>query len=157
MSGWEGFRLVTKIKKLKAFIKDWTDSQFGSVAQSLDSHLLEIQQVDIKEESGSISPEDYSRRLLLKLSFKKKVREEEIKWRQRSRLRWLLEGDRNSKFFHSYASFRHKSNKIVVLMDGDQRREDKDSISNHIIQFIKSLYQKEAWNVLRWTTYVLMS
>lgn len=52
--GWEGFRLVTIFKKLKAFIKDWVASQFGSVEQSLASLLVEIQQIDIKEESGSI-------------------------------------------------------------------------------------------------------
>lgn len=54
VSGWEGFRLVTIFKKLKAFIKDWVASQFGSVEQSLASRLLEIQQIDIKEESSSV-------------------------------------------------------------------------------------------------------
>ena len=57
-----------------------------------------------------------------------------------------MEGDMNSKFFHSFASFRKRSNKIVLLMDGDRRLEDKNSISYHIVQFFKALYLKESWN-----------
>ena len=99
---WEGFRIVSKLKRLEVLIKDWAARQFRSVEQYLTGLLLDIQQIDIIEEVGNLSPEDCSRRLLLKLSFQKKVGEEEIKWRQRSRLKWLLEGYKNSKLFHSY-------------------------------------------------------
>ena len=57
-----------------------------------------------------------------------------------------MDGDNNSKFFHSFASFRDRSKRIVILMDGDRRLEDKNSISDHIVQFFKALYRKESWN-----------
>ena len=47
----------------------------------------------------------------------KKIVNEEIIWRQRSRMEWLKEGDLNTKFFHGRASMRKKKNKISRLKD----------------------------------------
>jgi hypothetical protein len=39
---------------------------------------------------------------------KKNLDDEKSYWQQRARLKWLLEGDRNTKFFHISASNRKK-------------------------------------------------
>jgi hypothetical protein len=42
---------------------------------------------------------------------------EEMLWLQRSRIDWLREGDRNTKFFHHKAVWRARRNKITKLRD----------------------------------------
>lgn len=44
---------------------------------------------------------------------------EEMLWLQRSRINWLKEGDRNTRFFHSRAVWREKKNKITKLRDAN--------------------------------------
>jgi hypothetical protein len=44
---------------------------------------------------------------------------EEMLWIQRSRISWLKEGDRNTRFFHQKAKWRARRNKIKKLKDND--------------------------------------
>jgi hypothetical protein len=44
---------------------------------------------------------------------------EEMLWLQRSRISWLKEGDRNTRFFHQKAVWRAWQNKIKKLKDDD--------------------------------------
>lgn len=44
---------------------------------------------------------------------------EEMLWLQRSRVNWLKDEDRNTKFFHSRAVWRAKKNKISKLRDAN--------------------------------------
>lgn len=39
----------------------------------------------------------------------------EIRWQQRARCNWLASGDRNTHFFHSYASARNRKNTVTIL------------------------------------------
>jgi hypothetical protein len=49
---------------------------------------------------------------------------EEMLWLQRSRVTWLKEGDRNTKFFYQKAVWRARRNKIKKLKDNDGSWKD---------------------------------
>ena len=43
------------------------------------------------------------------------LEQEEVHWLQRSRANWLRHGDRNTTFFHQFATARRKKNMIKKL------------------------------------------
>lgn len=116
---------------------------FGNVEVSMAELLCRIKAIDTKEESEALSDSDRNLRRELQEQYQCKAKEEEIKWRQRSRYLWLKEGDRNAKFFHNFASYRKRNNMISVLLDGDRRLESQNEICDHVLAFYKDLFTKE--------------
>ncbi|KAL3527196.1 hypothetical protein ACH5RR_011852 [Cinchona calisaya] len=53
--------------------------------------------------------------------------------RQRSKMHWFREGDRNTKFFHSKASTQYKNNLVKDLRDDTEIWYEKDSDIERIV------------------------
>jgi hypothetical protein len=62
------------------------------------------------------------------------LEQEEIKWQQRSRANWLQNGDKNTAFFHSFASARKKKNHIKQLKDPTGAFVEGTDLLNPIIE-----------------------
>ncbi|XP_043687692.1 uncharacterized protein LOC122638906 [Telopea speciosissima] len=67
------------------------------------------------------SPSDDSRRALM--DARKKLHDvllqEEIFWRQKSRVRWLKEGERNTRFFHTIVNVRRRIRRVEKVRDAN--------------------------------------
>jgi hypothetical protein len=69
---------------------------------------------------------------------------EELHWLQRARANWLTQGDRNTKFFHQFASARRKRNMIKKLKgDDDQWVEGTALLKPMILDYFSSLFTSE--------------
>ncbi|XP_020688139.2 uncharacterized protein LOC110103678 [Dendrobium catenatum] len=57
-------------------------------------------------------------------------------WKQRAKVKWWVDGDSNTKFFHSYASARRNSNSILKIKDGNGNLvEEQKQIEEILSQF----------------------
>ncbi|KAI5666354.1 hypothetical protein M9H77_16207 [Catharanthus roseus] len=75
---------------------------------------------------------------------------EEDYWKTQSQADWLLEGDRNTTFFHLKASQRHKQNTIAKIKDGNGViHEDSTGIEFTILNYFHSIYTSNNSHVLQ--------
>ena len=68
------------------------------------------------------------------------LRDEELKWYQRSNAQFILEGDSNTRYFHSLANSRHRK-KLIHSLDQDEGMiEGHRELKNYITRYYKNLF-----------------
>ncbi|KAK2662775.1 hypothetical protein Ddye_001349 [Dipteronia dyeriana] len=71
-------------------------------------------------------------------------RREEQKWRQRFKVKWLKDGDRNSRYFHILANLRRKYNRIGEIHIGDMRLDGPIQIKEGVFGYFKNHFQSHS-------------
>jgi hypothetical protein len=68
------------------------------------------------------------------------LREEELKWYQHSKSQFILEGDSNTRFFHSVTNGRHGKKHIHSLSQDEGMIEGQDNLKDYITNYYKNLF-----------------
>ena len=137
--GSPSFVLAKKLRALKREIKRWSIEEFGNVEARNKAWAEELKLLDRFEEDRGLS-EEKERRRVLATDLEASLLQEEISWRQKSRVRWLMEGDKYTKFFYQMANSNCRNNSIESLIVNGSSTSDPTIISDHIVGFYKSLF-----------------
>jgi hypothetical protein len=140
--GTPSFVLAKKLQALKGKIKEWNSEVFGDVGARNKAWAEEVQLLDSIEESRGLSDEEKERRCRLVSDLEGSLLQEEICWRQKSRIRWLKEGDKCTKFFHQVANANRRNNTIDSLLVNSTPISDPDAIKSHIVNFYEALFSE---------------
>ncbi|XP_040369487.1 uncharacterized protein LOC121051324 [Rosa chinensis] len=122
----------------------WNWEVFGGIHRRVDADLsaLTILQEHIAHSGGS--DEEFSIENELQANLIESLRLQELFWREKSRLRWLSDGDRNTTYFHAMCRARQLRSSITLLREGDQVFEDASSIHNHVLDYYSNLFANHA-------------
>lgn len=70
-----------------------------------------------------------------------------IYWRQRAKVHWLRDGDRNTRFFHHFASERRKRSRLSrLVVEGGRVVEREEEILEQVSDYYKMLFTSSAGN-----------
>jgi exonuclease III len=130
------FQVVEKLKGCRAALIGWSKERFGSLASTIKGKRAQLQQLVNDTPSGHsagiMALQDELNGLLEK---------EEIFWRQRSRVAWMSEGDKNTKFFHAQCNQRRQTNLISGLRDRDGVwQTEKAKLAEIVVDYYQAIF-----------------
>lgn len=66
--------------------------------------------------------------------------QEEIYWKQRAKQHWLKEGDRNTRFFHRYATGRRRKNKLYKIQNEEGDWVEEEAMHKVITEYYTTIF-----------------
>eukprot|EP00253_Pinus_taeda_P035962 PITA_35962 len=132
-----------KLKELKERIKKWNKEEFGNILeekQKLETEMEEIQQKIINE---GRTEESSVREGIILGKLEERRKQEEVLWRQKSRIKWLREGERNTRFFHQ-AMVHHRQRNIIfsIKNENGERIVEQEGIERVLMDYHKGILTK---------------
>ncbi|XP_048491371.1 uncharacterized protein LOC125492703 [Beta vulgaris subsp. vulgaris] len=129
---------------VKKNLKQWNHDDFGNI----DSHIsrLEslIQSYDDLSNQRSLDEEELDGKKSAIADLWMWMKRKEVYWAQNSRVSWLKEGDRNTKFFHTVASNKRRKNSISSIKVNGVKIDDPPKLKSSAAAFFKDIF-KEEW------------
>nr|XP_027124765.1 uncharacterized protein LOC113741433 [Coffea arabica] len=103
---------------LPTFRTRWNKEVFGNIFDRVRDHEAKVSELECSLEEGP-SEEGTYQLVQAQGELKQSLLTEAAFWRQKACLRWLREGDANSKFFHAQVKQRRARSCIHRVKDGD--------------------------------------
>ncbi|XP_049347879.1 uncharacterized protein LOC125812432 [Solanum verrucosum] len=140
------FILASKLKYMKGKLKEWRRTRQGNLGLQKQSILNQLADLGRIQDQRQLTDDESYLRAVLTVEFEDNAKREEVAWRQRSRVLWLKEGDRNTKFFHRTANSHRRYNNIDKISVNGVCTQEPAIIKEEILNFYQNLYTKtERW------------
>jgi mannosylglycoprotein endo-beta-mannosidase len=97
-----------KIRRLRQYLRGWARQTAGSYRKEKKTLLSLLDNLDKKAETEQLSDQEVNLKQYLKERLVSLLWGEELKWCERAKVKTLLEGDANTKFFHLVANGKHR-------------------------------------------------
>ncbi|KAL6503202.1 isoform X1 [Orobanche hederae] len=128
--GWAGFILKEKLKSLKADLRWWSTNIYGNLDNRVKDRKEALERLDSIDHSRGLGEAEIIERNKLRALLILDLKERNIMLRQKAKAKWVVEGDKNTSYFHRCINGRLKSNEIVELMINDRWFEDVEEVKN---------------------------
>ncbi|XP_027122034.2 uncharacterized protein [Coffea arabica] len=156
---WEGTflgpplqRLVAKLREVKQQVQLWSRDSFGDIFKGVRKARGEVLRLE------GLFDSDPSESNLLALQeartgLKNSLMIEEGYWRQKARVKWIREGDKNSKYFHSIVTER-RAKAVIHRIKGTNGvwLTEEDRIAVEAVEYFKAVFSAEpfsgSWDTL---------
>ena len=132
------FSLMTCLDRCRARLDDWNKVEFGHVGKTIADFQKHLEWL----ERQPMSPKNIQSMKATRVNLNCWLENEDAMWLQRSRISWLQNDDRNTRFFHEKASSHFRKNFIEGLLDENwQWQEDESKVEGIVVDYYKSLFQ----------------
>jgi hypothetical protein len=141
--GSPSFIFACKIKTLKMDLKKWNEEVFGNIECNKSKLPNDLRELDTIEEDWALDSAELAKKGEVSKELEACLLMEDVSWRQKSKILWLKEGDKCSKFFHSMANSHRRYNSIDSFMIEGNLTNNQAVISEHIVKYYQKLFEEQ--------------
>eukprot|EP00253_Pinus_taeda_P019947 PITA_19947 len=137
------FQFQQKLKHLKGKIKYWNRTTFGNILHGKANIEQDMKQLQQKIITQGRSDDLADQEKILEKELMEKEKQEEMLWKQKSRIRWLKEGEKNTKFFHNTTIQRRMHNNITHIQNEQGAKLEKhEEIEAEVLNHFKQVHKE---------------
>jgi mannosylglycoprotein endo-beta-mannosidase len=133
-------RWQMKIRRLRQHLRGWAKHVSGVYKKEKITLLNKLDELDKKVEHTLLNDSERDLKHVLNERLAELLREEELKWYQRAKVKHLLEGDANTKYYHLLANGRHRKPRIFQAEDDDNILTGDAQLKEHITSYYKTIF-----------------
>jgi hypothetical protein len=132
-----------QIGLLRRYLKGWDANLHRDSRYEKDTILQQIQELDLVADGVGLNDEGWMLRYHLEETLVNLYQKEENYWRQRSHIKWTVEGDANTAYFHAIANGQRRKCAITSLSTPSGPITDQQDIQSHVYAFYRELMGTE--------------
>ena len=133
-------RWQNKIRRLRQYLRGWAKHTAGAYKQEKKRLIAGLDELDKKAETSILTDNEINLKHYLKERLISLLREEEIKWYERAKVKSLLQRDDNTRFFHLVANGKHRKQHIFRLEQEDGIIVGDIELKKYITNYYKNLF-----------------
>ncbi|XP_049413166.1 uncharacterized protein LOC125876094 [Solanum stenotomum] len=131
-----------KLKKVKKELSIWSKEVFGDIFQQIATieDIIKVKEAQLEIQHSATNRAELSKE---EAKLKKFLKLEEDFWRQKAGMKWCMDGDRNTNFFHSFVKGRRKKLHIAeMITEQGVTLSTNDEIREAAVQFYKDQFSE---------------
>ncbi|XP_057782626.1 uncharacterized protein LOC131000636 [Salvia miltiorrhiza] len=135
-------RVMKKLKRLRPTLKTWNKDTFGNYNVTLADLQQDLSSLQENIDERGYTDELFDQEVNLQARIGSVLLRKSEHLRQQSRVSWLSDGDRNTRFFHSMVKWRRSNQNIKKLNIDGVISEDPGVMAAHVIHFYEDLFSE---------------
>jgi hypothetical protein len=140
-----GYVLKEKLKYLKVALKEWNKVEYCKMEDNIKTLISRIRELDLSGENSLLTSQDVEERRSLFGDLWRLLKSKEVLAVQRSRVKWNIDGDANTKFFHGCMKLRQQRNVLVCLRVGDRWLDTSTEIVAEVTNYFINHFSSNTW------------
>ncbi|KAL6126088.1 hypothetical protein ACLB2K_074139 [Fragaria x ananassa] len=138
------FVLASKLRTLKQRIQVWNKTEFEDVNKMVEDSFVDLDR--IQQEIANLGPTEdrLSEESVASAHVHVALALQEMFFCDKSRVKWLTEGDRNTSFFHAMVKVRQLKQSLSIMRYGGCIIDDPKDINDHVVIYFKDLFTADS-------------
>ncbi|KAH1215344.1 putative ribonuclease H protein [Glycine max] len=142
-SGWGGYALKLKLKFIKGCIRQWSLQNGAINVSKIQDLKKKLNDLEAGSNTAILSQAEVELKKSLQEQLWSAALAYESMLRQKSRIKWIREGDRNTAYFHRVINHRRRINAIQGLLIAGEWVQEPIRVKNAVLNHFKLRFSEQ--------------